>query len=148
MCAAELSEEDIAVVETFIVRMYSQECPNSGINKARHFLFARKACGFENLPPTKDALIQHVRRVIYQAGYVWRQFLVPMKCLPSPAQFGWKETIDGFQPYWKTLPKAMKAVDEVVRCECKVKCSGRCSCKKRGKPCTLSCKCGGSCYDK
>ena len=99
MCAAELSEEDISVVETFIVRMYSQECPNSDINKARHFLFARKACGFENLPPTKDALIQHVRRAIYQAGYVWRQFLVPMQCLPSPAQFGWKETIDGFQPY-------------------------------------------------
>ena len=53
--------------------MYSRKCSASGVNEARKELFAQCSRTMENIPPTKAALLQHVRRAAHQLGYVWSQ---------------------------------------------------------------------------
>ena len=39
--------------------------------------------------PTKAALVQHTKRVIYQACHCWRQALDRHPDRPSPWEWGW-----------------------------------------------------------
>ena len=43
------------------------------VDEARKELFCRQWKTIEKLTPTQDALLQHVKRVTYQAGIRWRQ---------------------------------------------------------------------------
>ena len=43
--------------------MHSRKCSASGVNEARKELFTQCSLTMENIPPTKAALLQHVRRV-------------------------------------------------------------------------------------
>ena len=38
----------------------------------------------QDVPPTQRCHIEHVRRVVYQAGYCWSQSLLPMADLSQP----------------------------------------------------------------
>ena len=40
------------------------------VNDVRKYLFTKKGRGVEGLPPTRDALEQHVKRAVYPGGYV------------------------------------------------------------------------------
>ena len=91
-------------------------------------------------PPTADALLQHTKRVAYQAGHCWRQCLVSVPELPSPGEWGWtRSESDTWQPRWTTLPEASKICQELVKCGCRAEkgCKGRCKCVKAGMPCML-----------
>ena len=44
------------------------------------------------LPPTEAALLQHVKRVAYQAGHVWSQALLKDPVLLSSLEWGWIKT--------------------------------------------------------
>jgi hypothetical protein len=41
-----------------------------GANVERQMLFSNKGREIENIPPTQDALAQHLLRVGYEAGHV------------------------------------------------------------------------------
>ena len=71
-------------------------------------LFTQKGREIENIPPTKDALAQHVLRVGYEAGHVWGQATIKAPQLPSPADFGWTWEVANAQwnMKWMTLPPA------------------------------------------
>ena len=73
-------------------------------------IFSQSSRTFEYLPPTKAALVEHIKRVTYQAGYVWGQSLVAEQTLPSPASWGWVESECGWVPFWTPLPRAAKAL--------------------------------------
>ncbi len=70
---ADLTNELITALESFVVSLYSTSCPHSDLNKAQHYLFAKGARSFESLPPTSDAFLEHLKRVIYQASFIWAQ---------------------------------------------------------------------------
>jgi len=57
-------------IERFVILMYDKEIPDDSVNKAKQTLFTQKGREIENIPPTKDALRQHVLRAAYQAGHV------------------------------------------------------------------------------
>lgn len=40
-------------------------------------LFTQKGRQLDQIPPTKAALLQHVRRAVYQAVHCWGQMLIP-----------------------------------------------------------------------
>ena len=42
------------------------------------------------LPPSKEALRQHIYRASYQAGYLWRQSVEELD-IPDPEQWGYKK---------------------------------------------------------
>ena len=101
----------------------------------------------ENIPPTLNALEQHVKRAVYQAGHIWGQALTGKPQVPSPGSWGWEKVTDDslWTPCWTTLPEASKACEELIKCGCKKSCSQRCSCVKANLKCTELCFCSGQC---
>ena len=50
-----LSSEDIEVIESFVVSLYSVTCPLTEVNKVRQQIFAQSSRTFEYLPPIKGS---------------------------------------------------------------------------------------------
>ena len=102
----------------------------------------------EQIPPTQNALVQHVKRAAYQGGYCWHTCLDVLQRLPSPVNWGWvmSDQQTYWQPVWTTIPDIAKRCPELIKCGCKKGCSnGRCKCLKALLPCTALCFCEGAC---
>ena len=125
--------------------MYKQTCELSTVNEARKQLFAQGSRTIEHIPPTKAALTQHVKRAIYQAGYVWSQALKPSPQLSTPALWGWAPSDAGWKPFWTELPEAAMSCHELVHCGCKKGCRHKCKCQSANLQCTELCNCHGAC---
>ena len=54
-------------LQKFVVQMYSKGLDVESVNEARKILFGQNQ-NVERLPPTADALLQHTKRSIHQAG--------------------------------------------------------------------------------
>ena len=136
------SSDDIAVIESFVISLYSVSCTLTDVNKARQQIFAQSSRTFEYLPPTKAALEEHMKRTTHQAGYVWGQSIIAKQVLPNPSLWGWVKSETGWVPFWTALPRAAKAMNVLISCGC----TTWCSCYKKGIVCTALCKCSGHCY--
>jgi hypothetical protein len=81
----ELSDVVIALIERFTILMYDQTSGTCDINEARRELFTKTPVTrlLENIPPTKDALLQHIRRATMQAR-IWANSLIPAPELLDP----------------------------------------------------------------
>ena len=133
------------VIERFVILLYDRTSICTDINKARQILFARRT-NVKAIPPTRAALEQHVKRAVYQGGYVWGQSLVASPVLPPPTSWGWMKAVDNsYEPNWTTLPEASAACNELVACKCKKGCLRNCKCKKLALECTALCVCAGEC---
>lgn len=64
----ELQEADSTIVERFVSLMYCRTTELSEVNKCRRWFFTTKSRSVENIPPSRDALMQHTKRAVYQAG--------------------------------------------------------------------------------
>ncbi|KAK3889504.1 hypothetical protein Pcinc_006476 [Petrolisthes cinctipes] len=53
--------------------MYDKNNTMDKVDEARLDLFARKQRPYDGIPPTSAALIQHVKRSLYQASCIWGQ---------------------------------------------------------------------------
>ena len=138
------SSDDIAVIESFVISLYSVSCTLTDVNKARQQIFAQSSRTFEYLPPTKAALEEHIKRTTHQAGYVWCQSIIAKQVLPSPSIWGWVKSETGWVPFWTAPLEPPKP--RMISCGCTTSCTGRCSCYKKGIVCTALCKCSGHCY--
>ena len=85
--------------------MYDRNSNSKLVNEARQQLFGRKGGRFESLPPTQDALIQHVKRAAFQSEYCWYKSLETQQNLPNFADWGWIKTSETNkrQPLWLQL---------------------------------------------
>jgi hypothetical protein len=141
--------EIMPILERFVVLIYDKTNESPTVNEARKDLFTRKNRTMDCIPPSAAALIQHVRRVAYQAGHVWAQSIDKLPELPSPANWGWRrdEQIPTWIPVWSSLPTAADSCKELIKCGCSPDkgCRGRCKCVRAEMPCTPLCKCGGQC---
>ena len=54
-------------LQMFLVRLYSKNVQASKVNEARKLIFSMNQ-NLEKIPPTEDALLQHVKRAIFQTG--------------------------------------------------------------------------------
>ena len=102
--------EDLKEKERFVILLYQRTSPLSSVNDARNHMFTQNR-RMDNIPPTLQSLNIHVKRAVYQAGYVWGQSLVGNPELPQPSMLDWhRETNDSlWTPYWTTLPEAANA---------------------------------------
>ena len=64
------------------------------------------------MPPSKEALCQHVLRASYQRGYLWWQPVEELK-IPDPEQWSWKLDSVGilFQSLWTTAHSSVTVKD-------------------------------------
>ena len=60
-------EKILAVIQKYVVLLYNRTCSVDSVNDARRKLFASRS-GLENIPPTKDSLVQHLKRSIFQGS--------------------------------------------------------------------------------
>ena len=80
------SSNNIDVIESFVISLYSVTCTLTDVNQARHQIFALEIVShFRVSSPTKPALVEHVKRTTHQAGYVWGQSIIAELVLPSPS---------------------------------------------------------------
>ena len=140
-----LTDEMFEKLERYVVLLYSKTSEATQVNKARQALFVKGTRTLENIPPTKGALTQHVRRAVFQAGYVWGQALISQQDIPSPTEWGWEQSENGWIPKWTDLPEASVACQELIRCGCKKSCQGLCKCFRANLSCTTLCACAGHC---
>lgn len=140
----EISKTDFEKIERYVVLLYDRTSLSLNVNECRRNLFTKKARAVEAIPPTKDALEQHVRRAILQSR-IWTSATKKLIYEFDITKWGWQKNERSVNPLWMTLPEASKACFELVKCSCKTKCSARCRCKKQSLPCTELCGCGGGC---
>ena len=132
-------------VQRFVVLMYSRTSAINNVNEARIDLYFSQTQNIETIPPTKNALLLHTKRALFQSG-VWSRCLETIQNLPSPKDFGWIETEDDavkWTPNWMTQFEASKECREFVKCGCKTSCTGskRCKCHSVDLKCTRLCTC-------
>jgi hypothetical protein len=134
-------------VERFVILMYDRNSNSKFVNEARQQLFGRKGGRFDSLPPTQDALIQHVKRAAFQSGYCWYKSLETQQNLPNFADWGWIKTSETnkWQPLWTTLPPAGQVAPQLVCCKCVKGCVKNCTCLKAHRPCTALYRCNSAC---
>ena len=138
----------IPALEKFTVHMYDRTLDCTKVDEARKVLFSQKGRSLDCIPPTSATLVQHIKRAAFQAGYCWGQCLFTSPIFPDLERWGWKKGTQGvWEPLWSTLPEASKACQELIKCGCKSRCKGGCSCVKAGLKCTSLCKCGGKCKE-
>lgn len=142
---SEISLQMMETLERFVVLLYDRTSTKTAVNDARKQLFIQKGRQFDNIPPTRAALLEHVKRAAYQAGHIWGQALIPCPGVPSPQDWGWTFDDGLWRPLWSTLPEVMRSCQELICCSCQKGCRGRCSCAKNELHCTDLCKCPAEC---
>ena len=132
-------------IERFVVLMYDRSSTCVSVNDCRRILYTRKNRAIENIPPTSDALLQHVKRASLQA-HLWISCLSNDVPQYNPLEWGWTVSDDSsYIPLWKTIPDMSSHCSELVCCSCKSGCSKSCKCRKNGLRCTKLCGCDGTC---
>ena len=87
-------------MERLTIILYDKTSTLSSVNDARKKLFCEANRAMERLPPTQDALLQHIKRTIYQAG-IWTS-TDTLQIIPSPEQYAWTKVSDSWVPVWIT----------------------------------------------
>lgn len=79
-----IKDEDTTVLERFTILLYNRTSTIVNIDEARCELFTKKGRAMDALPPTKAALVQHIRRAVYQGGHCWGKMLHVNLDMPTP----------------------------------------------------------------
>lgn len=69
-CPQDVTNADMESLEKFVVATYNKQSRTHRVNECRLDLFAHKNSPYDAIPPTFGALVQHVRRAAYIAGWV------------------------------------------------------------------------------
>ena len=129
-----------------MIAMYDRSSTATCVNDARLELFARKQKSYQSIPPTRAALVQHLKPSAYQAGCIWSQATVCKPETLSSTDWGWIKETDVWKTCWSTLPPIATSCQELTKCGCKRECHGNCKCYRFGLSCTALCSC--TCLDK
>ena len=62
-----LSDNSVSAIERFISLMYDKITYISNVNDCQRMLLTKESKTIDNIPPTRNALIQHVKSAVYQA---------------------------------------------------------------------------------
>ncbi|KAG1675721.1 Monocarboxylate transporter 12 [Nymphon striatum] len=116
---ANATKDDVyfKLLERFVVVLYDKTSSLDSVDEDRKELFCQKCRSMENIPPTQDALFQHVKRAAYQGG-IWTTGEMIKQHRPLPDGWGWTKDPDSqsWRPVWTILPIASKACSELVKC--------------------------------
>ena len=91
----------------------------ANLDASRYYLYARRKA-LEALPPTDDALRQHVLRSLYQTR-TCVQAAQPVPAILEPFHFGWKNDVSRKAPLMTTKTNIPDHLRTASLCKCKKK---------------------------
>ena len=124
---------------------------SSSIDTARYQIFKyRGNSDIRSLPPTKDALVHHIHRAAYVAGYIWGRSHIPIKTEEPTTNWKWVVKDEKLKCKWVSYDhgSATDSLGNTVfkKCGCRKGCKKSCKCKKGDEmKCLPTCKCRGKC---
>ena len=121
------------------VMLYDKNSKSRPVNETRMDMFCHKSRSYDKLPATQDALCQHVKSTLHQAG-TWAISDQPWQNIQTPHSFGWQQLKGDWQLVWIMIPQVSSACHELVKCSCKGNRSNR-ICGEMQLKCTPLCKC-------
>ena len=78
----EIKDNHVVSLERFTILLYDHTSNVVNINEACQELFTTNSRHIEAIPPTRTAIVQHIKRAVYQAGDCWaRCWKPPCICL-------------------------------------------------------------------
>ena len=89
-----VNNNEVDILEKFAVMIYDKSSTATGVDNARLEMFAWKQRPYQATPPTRSALLQHVKHAAYQAGCIWSQSTLHQPETQSPAHSGWAKNGD------------------------------------------------------
>ena len=116
------------------------------INEVRYKMFCRdKTPDPKQLPPTRDELLQHIKRSNYKS-YIWKNILLTQLQMSAPQGHGWGEIDGKLEIVWMAYPPAPHSIMELITCNCRrFICNEDCQCRILLMECTDICRCAGNC---
>lgn len=93
----ESNENALSVMERFVVAMYDRSSACTDVNECRRVLYTKKNRAIENIPPTCNALIQHLKRASLQAQ-IWTACFYANIEQYNPSDWGWRTSEHGYEP--------------------------------------------------
>lgn len=67
LTSGELEQDDFDMIQRYVVLLYDRASPCTDVNTCGRMLFTAKGKDVEQMPPTEDALKQHLLRAMLQA---------------------------------------------------------------------------------
>lgn len=140
-CPNSTPENIFKAGERYTLKLYGAPQSLTNIDEYRYLLFTRKTAGnkfkLACLPPSKEALKQHINRTYHQVQ-MWHGEEKNAK------DWGWQTTRNGLQPIFSWNEPAPKCILEKITCACTKNCGAACGCRKQGLKCSTACKtCSG-----
>ena len=118
------------------------------MNKERLLHFKRQAItNLRAIPPSKNGLIEHVKRACLQGGWLWKE-CVENVVIPNPTDWGWKKLDEQLVPVWQNSENCLKVEKLVETCTCKTGKCKNCKCRKNNVECLLFCDCERNCHSR
>ncbi len=140
-----VTPDQMDILEKYILELYGSR--DTSLAAARLDKFNKsKDNDLRSLPPSKNALHQHVLRACYQAGYLWRQSVEEIE-IPDPTEWGWEKDYVGslFHPVWTTAKPLLTVTEFIKTCSCKTGKCKTCNCATAKLQCLSMCGCSRSC---
>jgi hypothetical protein len=146
-CDVFASKENVLKSGSEVLSCLYGGVPFEGLDVLRFRKFGTKVAAgsisvqVQSLPPTEDAANFHIQRAYLQCRY-W----MTAESL-DPCDWGWYISSGKLFPIKTGKSAAPSVLLKTVKCSCKTNCdSKRCSCRKNGLDCSLSCsECRGYC---
>ena len=82
-----MSEATMALLEPFVVLLYDSTSDIMNVNDARKQCSTQKSRSLENLPPSQEALKQHIKRACFSLTAGTKHYF-PIQCFPQVQQTG------------------------------------------------------------
>ena len=139
-----VSEDLIASCKCLVVHASGGNEQTLADLRTQRFL-AGKSGLLLNLPPTEDALEQHIKRAAL-ATIISKSSHIPKPDPVDFSYFGWLvqgSQVNTIKPVYITKRAFPADLETSVRCMCKKRCAGNCACSKNNVPCFVGCYCQG-----
>ena len=135
----------LKVIAKFVMFSYNSRMNDDDLDEFRFQLFQRSSTNdLRNLPPSAAALVLHINRSAYQAGWVWGNTLT-LHQTPSAELWGWKLFNEHLFVKW-TFSSTHVDLDPVLGiCRCRTLKCVSCKCAKNSRKCLTYCSCTRKC---
>ena len=144
-----IDSPEMKAPEKCVCYLYAKDKGYNNVNLCRQKMFTVGLKQLESIPPTLNALYQHVRRSLLICAFQWSFCLDNSPPSPDPNEWGWEwnPRTRSWVPYWTDLPDVSEGCSLLIHCGCKVSCRGNCKCFRANIRCTALCECEGNCIN-